>query len=182
MKKYTLTASLLSTFFISSVFGQGLSGGSATTNISVTARVAQVCSVSTSTNLNFASYDPVNVNAITALNSTAQISIACTKGSTGVTVGLGYGVAPSGTQRTMTGTTSGGILQYNIFQPPTLVAGAVCTFPGKTAWGNTTSTSIALSNAPDSQVRSYNICGTIPAGQSVAADAYSDTITATINF
>jgi len=182
MKKYTLTASLLSTFFISSVFGQGLSGGSAITSIPVNARVAQACTITTVTGLNFSNYDPVNSNSVTPLNSTGQISIACTKGSTSVSVGLDYGKTSNGTQRSMVGTASAGTLLYNVFQPPSTTPGVACTFPGTIAWGPASSSSLTLATAPNSLIRLYSICGTIPSNQNVAADAYSDTITATINF
>jgi len=182
MNKNIFTATILSTIFLSSAFGQGLSGGSATTTIPVNARVAQVCTITTAKGLDFASYDPVSINATVALNSTGQISIACTKGSTSVLIGLDYGKKSTGAQRAMVGNTSAGVLQYNVFQPSTNVAGAPCTFPAATAWGPTTATSLSIPVAANSLVQLYNICGTIPAGQSVAADAYVDTIIATIYF
>jgi spore coat protein U-like protein len=182
MNKNTIIATLISQVFLSSAFAQGLSGGSVTTPIPVNARVAQACTIATSLGLNFATYDPVSINATVALNSVGQISIACTKGSTSVLVGLDYGKKNTGGQRAMVGTTSAGLLLYNVFQPSTNVPGAPCTFPASTAWGPSTGTTLPIPVAANSLVQLYNICGTIPGGQSVAADAYTDTITATIYF
>ncbi len=61
--------------------------------------------------------------------------------------------------------------------------GTACTFPAATAWGNTVGTNtLGLSNSPGKASRTYNICGTVTAGQDVSVASYSDTVVATINF
>jgi len=155
---------------------------SATTAIPVSASVSQNCSISTSSALAFAAYDPVGANATAALNATGQISVACSKGATGLTIGMDNGAHVSGTQRQMLGGTAAGILQYNIFQPPSSAPGTACTFPGSTAWTAAGAGMLTLTSAPTKVSRLYNVCGTIPGGQDVAADTYTDTITASINF
>jgi len=155
---------------------------SASTNIPVSASVSQNCSISTSSALAFAAYDPIGANATAALNATGQISVACSKGATGLTLGMDNGAHVSGTQRQMLGGTAAGMLQYNIFQPPSSAPGTACTFPGSTAWTATGAGMLTLTSAPTKVTRLYNVCGTIPGGQDVAADTYTDTISASINF
>ena len=156
---------------------------STSATLAVSASVSQNCTIST-TALAFGAYDPVSANASTALDASGSVSVACTKGATGLTVGMNNGLHASGLQRQMLGGTSADVLQYNLFQPPSNTPGTACTFPGATAWGNTIGTdTLALTNAPNKTARTYNVCGTIPSGQNVSADAsYTDTVSATINF
>ncbi len=155
---------------------------SASTSVPVSASVSQNCSISTSSALAFATYDPVNINATAALNTTGSISVACSKGATGLTIGMDNGTHVAGSQRQMLGGTAAGMLQYNIFQPPTNAPSTACTFPGTIAWTAVGAGMLTLTSAPTKVARVYNVCGTIPAGQDVAADTYTDTVSATINF
>jgi spore coat protein U-like protein len=82
----------------------------------------------------------------------------------------------------MIGVTATNLLQYNLFQPPSNTPGTACTFPGTTAWTASGTGLLTITTAPTKVARLYNVCGTIPAGQDVAADTYSDTVGATINF
>src|SRR5438128_1650300 len=54
--------------------------GSATSNFSVTASVANNCTIST-TAIGFGAYDPIVANATTPLDSTGSVTITCTKGA-----------------------------------------------------------------------------------------------------
>lgn len=154
---------------------------SASANLAVSAAVSQNCTIST-TALAFGAYDPVVANASAALNASGGVTVACTKGATGLTIGMGNGANASGSQRRMLGGTSGGLLNYNLFQPPNNTPGTACTFPGTTAW-DTGAGVLALTDAPSKADRTYNVCGTIPGGQDVSADpSYTDTVSATINF
>lgn len=154
---------------------------STSANLGVSASVSQNCTIST-TPLAFGPYDPVGTNAVTALNASGNVTVACTMGATGLTVGMGNGVNPSGSQRRMLGGTSAGLLNYNLFQPPNNAAGTACTFPGSTAW-DTGAGVLTLAHAPSKVGRTYNVCGTIPAGLDVPVDAsYTDTVSAAINF
>jgi spore coat protein U-like protein len=92
------------------------------------------------------------------------------------------GTHVAGAQRQMLGATAANMLQYSIFQPPSNTPSAACTFPGTTAWTATGVGLLTLSSAPSKVTRVFNVCGTIPGGQDVAADTYSDTVSATINF
>ncbi len=155
---------------------------SSNANVPVSAHVTQNCTISTSSAIAFSAYDPVVANATVALNTTGQVSIACTKGSTGVTIGMDNGGHVSGAQRQMLGGTSAGMLQYDLFQPPSNTPGTACTFPGITAWNTTGSGLLTLATATSKAVQLYNVCGTIPAGQDVPADTYADIVSVAINF
>lgn len=155
---------------------------SVSTFIPVSASVTQNCAISTTSALAFTTYDPVGVNATAALNATGQISVACSKGAVGLTIGMDNGSHVAGTQRQMQGATALSLLLYNIFQPPNNTPGTGCTFPGTTAWSTVGTGLLTLTSAPTKVTRVYNVCGTIPGGQDVAADTYSDTVSATINF
>lgn len=154
----------------------------ASTSVPVSASVSQTCSISTASALAFAAYDPLGANATAALNATGQISVSCTKGATGLTIGMDSGTHVVGAQRQMLGGTAADMLQYNVFQPPSNTPNAACTFPGTIAWNNTGAGLLTLTSSPAKAARLYNVCGTVPGGQDVATDSYTDTLGATINF
>jgi spore coat protein U-like protein len=155
---------------------------SASTYIPVSASVSQSCSISTSAALAFSTYDPIGTNATAPLNATGQISVACSKGASGLTIGMDNGTHVAGSQRQMLGGTAASLLQYNIFQPPNNSPNTACTFPGVTAWTAVGAGQLTLTSASAKTARIYNVCGTIPGGQDVAADTYTDTVGATLNF
>jgi spore coat protein U-like protein len=156
---------------------------SVSTNIPVSATVSQGCLISTTAALAFGAYDPTGANATAALNATGQLSVTCSKGSTGLTIGLDNGTHVSGTQRQMQGAVATDILQYNLFQPLTNVAGVACTFPGTIPWNSTVPAGVlTITSAPTKAARLYNVCGSIPGGQDATTGSYTDTIIATLNF
>lgn len=154
--------------------------GSANANLAVSATVSANCTITTSP-LAFGTYDPVGANVTTALNGTGSVSVACTKGATGLSVGMGNGANFSSTRRMSAG--GGNVLGYGLYRPPNSTPGTACTFPATQAWGTTIGTNtLALTSPTSKTARTYNVCGTIPAGQDVAAGSYTDTVVATINF
>jgi len=179
MQKSVLYTSLFTTLLLTAGSVQATT---ATTSIPVTATVSPVCTVSTTAALAFAVYDPININAVAALQATGAISVACSKGSSGVTIGLDSGAHVSGVQRQMIGGTSTNLLSYNIYQPTTNAASSVCTFPGTILWTNSGAGMLTIPSAPAKTARTFNVCGMIPGGQDVSADNYNDTVTATITF
>jgi spore coat protein U-like protein len=157
---------------------------SAPTSIDVSATVSQGCKISTTAALAFGAYDPIGANATTALNATGQISVACSKGATSLTIAMNDGLDGSAGQRNLQkGTVATDVLSYNLFQPPSNTPGVACSVPGTIPWNSTAPAGLlALSSAPSKEARLYNVCGTIPAGQDATTGAYSDTVIATLNF
>jgi spore coat protein U-like protein len=157
----------------------------ATANFQVSATVLSVCIIS-ATNLAFGNYDPT-MSANTTANS--SLTVTCTKGNTTAVVGIGPGLHAASTQRNMIDSASN-LLAYNLYQPPSNTPGATCVYTGTpTAWGDgtssTTGSTLALGTAPSITGRTYNVCGSIPAGQNVPATTggYLDaTVVATVTF
>jgi spore coat protein U-like protein len=112
------------------------------------------------------------------------VVVACVKG-TAPSIALGTGSHASGSTRRMIGGTNGEFLSYELYQPSASTPAAVCTFPGTQVWGTTggaifTPTGVTWDAGT---AQSFNVCGTIAAGQNVSADpSYTDTVVATVNF
>src|SRR3989449_10848895 len=99
-----LTKGLLIALSLCATCGLALAGSS-TGSLSITATVAQTCSVSATSTLAFGAYDPVVANAASALTGTGSVSIKCTKGSSGITIDLDAGTHACGSQRRILGAT-----------------------------------------------------------------------------
>ena len=160
----------------------------ATATVNVTASVTQKCKIST-TDVVFGSYDPVVTNLSTALNapSPGTLVVTCTKNSSGVTLALNMGVnSTGGTVRRMK-ETAGALmfLTYQLFKPSATTPSAACSYPGSTIWGDgTTGTVFTPSGTTwgNASAQTFNVCGTVSAGQDVEQGSYADVITATVNF
>jgi len=150
-------------------------------NIAVSASVSQKCSI-TANPIAFGAYDPVGVNATTALDASATVVVACSKGSSALTIGMGDGTNGVSGQRSMKGALASELLQYGLFLPSSAEPAAPCTYTGATAWTTTGGGLLALTTPTSKTARTYNVCGRIPAAQDAAVDAYTDTVVATINF
>ncbi|MDP2240708.1 MAG: spore coat protein U domain-containing protein [Burkholderiales bacterium] len=176
-KKSVLNVSVAAALLLASGI---TSAASATTSIPVSASVAKGCTISVgATPLAFGAYDPIGANATAPLTATGSVIVTCAKNSSGLTIGMGLGSQPlAGVRQMISGVD---LLAYDVGQPSSNAAGAACTFPATTAW--TDVAVLALTNPPSKAPRTYNVCGSIPAGQDVAAGlAYTDTVVATINF
>ncbi|MCX7153295.1 MAG: spore coat protein U domain-containing protein, partial [Proteobacteria bacterium] len=157
------------------------SAGSATTNIPVSATVSKACTIGAPVAIAFGAYDPIGANLTTALTAVGQFSVTCSKGAGGLTVGMGPGLNAVAAQRFMVAATGSTPMKYDLFQP----TGTGTTCPGTIPWTNTAGVGmLTLITAPDKNARVYSVCGSIPAGQDVAAvtDQYQDTVIATLNF
>ncbi len=145
--------------------------GSATSNFSVTASVANNCTISTAA-ISFGAYDPLVANASAPLDSTGSVTITCTKGAT-TTIGLNTGANganASGTTRAMK--SGSDYLSYEIYQDT-----------GRTTvWGNSGGGLFTPAAAPDKNPRTFTTYGRVPSAQDVPTGSYTDTVTATVNF
>lgn len=154
----------------------GIGSSSLTAQTSVNAN----CTVST-TPVAFGAYDPIGVNQASNLNVSGSVTITCVKG-TAPTVGLGLGANASGSIRRMKDATSGDFLTYELYKPPNTTPGTACSYPGTTVWGTAGANLFSATSAPNKNARSYNVCGTVPAGQDPSVGTYTDTVVATVSF
>lgn len=140
----------------------------ATANLTVTASVANRCTITTSA-VSFGSYDPVVTHASTPLDGTGSVIVACTKGASGTRIDLGQGAHYSGARRMQAGTE---FLTYELY-----------TNTGRTTvWNSGAGNGLSLTPAPSSAPRTFDVYGRVPAAQDVAVGSYTDTVVATINF
>jgi len=139
----------------------------ATQNFQVTATVEGSCKINSTGELSFGTYDPLSTTDKEATNT---ISITCSNG-TSYSIGLDGGSTGDIDNRAMAGGTDN--LAYQIYQDSS----------HSTVWGNTPGTDTidgtASSSSDSIDLTGY---GVIPAEQDVAADDYSDTITATVTY
>lgn len=152
-----------------------------TGTVSAQTTVDTFCTVAT-TALAFGSYDPILANTTAALNNgtTGSVVITCVKGTSAV-IALGNGLYfASGTRQMRHATKTTVFLTYQLYQPPSNAAGAACTFPATTLWSSTGT--LTTTAAPDKNSRTFNVCGTVPAGQDVEMGTYSDTVVVTVTF
>lgn len=131
----------------------------ATSTINVSANVANVCTISTTTNLAFGAYDPVFTNAVNPKFETAPaaVSVSCTKGTLPTVTIAGPFTITNGTDT----------LIYSLFSD----------LNHTTAFG-TVNLTFALSKAP----QLVSVWGLIPGGQDVSAGSYLGTATAQVNY
>jgi spore coat protein U-like protein len=146
--------------------------GSATANLSVTARVDQYCKIST-TPLAFGSYDPVVTNAASGspLNNTGEIRVTCTNGTTLASITLNQGSNSAGGTaalplRRMIGP-GGNFLSYALFSD---AARSV-------VWSSN-----GVSPLGTGGQETFTVYGSVDGGQNVPVGDYSDTVVATISF
>jgi spore coat protein U-like protein len=136
----------------------------ATSTFAVTATVAANCTISAGA-LTFGAYDPVVTNATTNLDQTSTITVACTKGSTGV-VSLDNGANYSSGRRMKAGAN---FLGYEMYSDS-----------GRTTVWNTTNT--VSYTAASKATSPLTVYGRVAAGQDVPVGSYSDSVIATITF
>ena len=139
---------------------------SPTVSLSLTASVAAKCIISATSTVNFGVYDPVITNSPTGANldSTGTVSVQCTRGS-GISVTFDNGANASGAQRRMSGGTE--FLNYQLYIDAARTVILTTGF---------------ITTAPNTNPRTYTIFGRVPRGQSVAPNAYSDTVQTHVNF
>jgi len=142
--------------------------GSTTASLDIGATVDAVCSM-TSSPLNIGTYDATTDSDTTA---TGSISYSCSDGTTTASIALDKGTTTGGTisQRLMAGTGSNtDTLEYNIYQDSSHA----------TLWGDGSTGTVETDNNASDTI-SYYV--KVPDHQYVAADSYSDSVTATLTF
>jgi spore coat protein U-like protein len=149
--------------------------GALAQTITINATVNSQCNIGNAT----VALGTVNLLGSTTLTNTGtNIVLTCNRGAT-VTVALGNGTNPSGTQKRMTDGTD--FILYNISQPTLPLINGVNTCPG-TLPGTEWNTAIAgtpmyvASGGP----RNIPLCVSVPVPQFPQANTYSDTVTATL--
>jgi len=170
----TSTTLLCSLLFL----GSGDSASAAGTEsgvVVVTASIPPSCTIGTAA-IAFNSYDPVNVHATVPDDQTGDIVIRCTKGATGISIGLGNGANNTGSQRRM----------VNSSDPTTTVDYEIYKETARsTVWGpgdGGSHRSGADMNGTGSNV-TVTMFGRIPPHQLTAtAGSYNDTLVSTILF
>lgn len=145
-----------------------------TSNFTVQANVVASCTIAT-TGINFASYDPVVANHTTPLDATGTVTVACTSGAaTSIGMNQGANQAATSTAAAPLRQMASGAnrVRYDLYQD-TLHA---------VVWGDVgTSAAMAYTSTGMAPVV-FNIYGRMPAAQDAVTGAYTDTVTATIQF
>ena len=147
-----------------------LLANTATGTASVSAAVIASCSISGST-LAFGAYDPIVTNASTALTvNGGALSVSCTRGATGITIGLGTGnnsAQAVGTTRAMA--SGSNYLSYELYTTSAMT----------TVWNSTNTVAYSPTSMAATTLTVY---GSVPGGQDLPVSSYSDSVTATVNF
>jgi spore coat protein U-like protein len=139
-------------------------------NIDVTATVTANCTI-TAEALAFGNYDGIVVNAATAVTVESDVDVTCTQGAA-ATVTLGQGGSAGGAStdanpdRRLTDGTN--FLNYGLFTENTHTD----------EWGNTAGTGVTHTGT--GSLATLVVYGIVPAGQTVPAGNYTDTVVATI--
>jgi spore coat protein U-like protein len=161
--------------------------GQTTKNFNATASVAAKCVMSNVANLDFGSYDPVVTNAGANLPGNTSFTLTCTKNaSPSISLSIGnanFAANLAGKRAMNNGTASAGnYLSYDLYLPSAVGAPASVS-ASATLWGDGTSgTSTFAPAVPNVTAQTVTIFGAVTAGQDVPAGAYTDSVTATVNF
>jgi spore coat protein U-like protein len=158
--------------------------GTSTGTLTVTASVADNCTIGTAT-LAFGAYDPLVTNTSTDLAGSASISYACVKDSGHVIwIDMGTGsnnnLGPVAGDNAMKETTNGtDYLSYQLYQDAAHTLKWGTGDPGASA---TSGKGVRVAS-PGISGTTITIYGLVPHAQNVTASTtYSDSVTATINF
>jgi spore coat protein U-like protein len=171
----------LASFVFCGSFCAVASAGTGT--VTANASVDTFCKVAT-TALSFGAYDPIVVNQTTSLDNgtTASVTVTCVKGSA-PTIALGLGTHANGSIRRMQHASKPAeLLTYELYQPPSTAANASCAPTPGPVWGSTGVNLFSPGAAQNKNSRTFNVCGTVLAGQDVEVGTYSDTVVVTVDF
>lgn len=172
MKKLVLA---LATAAVSALSSNAIAAGSATGTMLVSAVVIQSCLI-TAVPLNFLEYKPTQTTATTGTTTVAVVCNGVTSGS----MKMGHGQNSIAGTRQMVGPLSTDKLSYTLFQPTSGAPLASCA--SATTWGDGSDVGTALTVTGLALPSIYNVCGSIPPGQTAALGAYLDSVTVTLEF
>ncbi len=146
------------------VQANGASAATASANVAVSATVQATCGITTSS-LAFGTYTGTQTDA------SSTISVTCTN-TTPYNIGLSAGLASGATvtTRKMVGPSSAS-LSYSLFQDAQRSVNWGTAVPGET-----------LAGTGNGSAQSITIYGRIDASQFVIPGAYTDTVTAVVNY
>ncbi len=150
-----------------------------TATINVSASVSTVCTI-TAAPIAFGAYDPVTANATGGadLYANGSVTVTCTKGAPNVWIDLNAGTHSGnavGTTRAMA-SIAPDYLSYELYKAnPNPAPGAIW------ATGNGTG-GVTYNSASAKTATAITVFGRVPQGQDPTAGAYTDSVTATINY
>lgn len=138
--------------------------GTATSTISVSATVITLCTIVTLP-LAFGNYASTSAsNAVTNITVTCSLSVPYTVG-----LGLGGGTGATAAVRKMSN--GANLLSYGLYSNAGMT----------TVWGQTAGTDM-IAGTGSGLAQLLPVYGQIPSGQTVATGAYTDVVTASLNF
>ncbi len=126
----------------------------------------------------FGIYDPIGTHATIALTGAGSVTVACTRGLA-PRIQLSTGQYPTGGTRRMA--SGANRLNYQLYKPPDTTPGTACG-PLTNVWRTNVAQSLFASPSPSTAPRTWNVCGSVAAGQSVPPGSYADTVIATVTF
>lgn len=145
----------------------GDGGGSVTFPFTATANVPANCTISTATALDFGTVPGV---ISTPRDQTSTITFACT-GRTPWNVGLNNGLNASGNTRRMRQLLTNNYVNYELYRDASHTQ----------RWGTTIGTDTQPGTGTGA-AQAVTVHGRVPASQSAALGAYSDTVTVTVTY
>ena len=166
--KFFNKLALITTVAIAAGTGISAQAATATSNLNVSANVAANCSISTTQQLTFGSYDHISTNASNPLESTGKVNVACTTGSTSPSISLGEGASYDAIETTRRLTDGTNFLKYKLYQEDSFT----------TEWNDTNKVDAISDGTPVE----YTVYGRIAANQNVPVGNYSDTVVVTVSF
>lgn len=155
----TRISTLLSATILAIGFALPASAQSVTDNLPVLANVINVCTLAIGAPVDFGTYDTAAPGADDAFG---RLDVTCTQGADITGIALDNGA--NGTRLMRSGAS---LLDYELYSDA----------PGGLVWG-----SVNPPPAPTNATRQFTVYGRIPAGQSVPAGAYTDTVVVTVTW
>lgn len=172
MKKTLKISAIASALVAAGLASSGALAATTSGNVAVTATIGANC-ILTTVAMTFGVYDPLSA---TPKNANGQVQLVCTVGAAPA-VALDVGLNAAGAQRRLI--SAGNLLNYDVFTPVSNAVNAACAY---TTPYPTVIPGFVLTAAPSTASRTFNLCGQIPALQSVPNGSYTDTVVATITF